>query len=149
MAGIFDSSKAPDRQRLALEAAYLRQQAEELNAQIQQLAALLAENRGAQASLGELAKEAKASGGAKSSEAGAPWLSPLGAGVYSKAKPAGDSVIIEVGARVAAEKSPSEAKTILEERAKAIEKALGEAQAALSAALRRMDELGAIAEQMR
>ncbi len=137
MAEIFDSSKAPDRQRFALEAAYLRQQAEELNAQVQQLAALFAENQAAQAALGALAK---------ASAAKEPSLSPLGAGVYAKTKPAGESVVIEVGARVAREASQSEANAVLAERAKAIEKALGEARAALSAALRRMDELGALAQ---
>lgn len=143
MAEIFDAtakSKATDRQRLALEAAYLRQQAEELERQVQSLAALLAENQAAQQSLDALSK---------ASVAKEPSLSPLGAGVYAKTKSAGDNVVVEVGARAAREATPAEAKAILGERAKAIEKALGEAQTAFSAALRRMDELGALAEGMR
>jgi prefoldin alpha subunit len=128
-----------DRDRIAMEANYLRQQAEEINAQSQQLSALLAENQAAQASLDALAK----AGAAKSSEA---WLSPIGAGVFCRAKPSGESVVVEIGSRVARETTPAEAKAILAERAQAIEKAIGEARAALTQTLRRMDELGALAE---
>ena len=137
---------ANERDRLMLEAAYLRQQAEELERQVQQLAALLSENQAAQASLDALSKTKSAATAAAASEA---WLSPLGAGVYAKTKPAAESVVIEVGSRVAAEKSPSEAKGILAERARAIEKALGDAQSGLNQALRRMDELAALAESGR
>jgi prefoldin alpha subunit len=136
MAEIFNAANAPDRQRLALEAAYLRQQAEELNAQAQQLAQLLAENRAAQAGVDAL----PAAAASKEQS-----FAPLGAGVFAKTKPAGDSVVVEIGARVAREATPEEAKTLLAERAKAIEKALGEAQSALTATLRRMDELNSLA----
>jgi len=134
---------AGDRDRIVMEVNYLRQQADEINAQSQQLAALLAENQAAQQSLDALAK-AHAAKDAKS-DAGEAWLSPIGAGVFARAKPSGESVVIEVGSRVARDATPAEAKTILAERSQAIEKALGEARAALTQTLRRMDALGSLA----
>jgi prefoldin alpha subunit len=121
-----------------MEANYLRQQAQEIDAQAQQLASLLAENQAAQASLDALEK----AHAAKSSEA---WLSPIGAGVFTRSKPSGESVVVEVGSRVARDATPTEAKAILAERAHAIEKALGEARSALTQTLQRMDALGAMA----
>ncbi|MEM0475955.1 MAG: hypothetical protein QW343_04135 [Candidatus Norongarragalinales archaeon] len=131
---------ARERDKVLVEAAFLRQQADELNLQVRQLAELLAENQAAQASLEALEKTSSAK--ASASE---PWLSPLGSGVYAKTNPSSESVVIEVGARAAREASPSEARLILCERAKALEKALGDAQRALQETLRRMNELNALA----
>ncbi|MFH1056527.1 MAG: prefoldin subunit alpha [Candidatus Micrarchaeota archaeon] len=123
-------------QKIALELNYYRAQAEELQNQIGTLNALVQENQAAKESLESLEKN--------SGEA----LFPIGGGVMVKAKPSVQKVLVEIGAKVIAEKTVSEAIAILDERKEKLVKTISSVQETLQELGGRMMALQKKAEEM-
>ncbi len=125
-------------QKTVYEINYLRAQASELQKQLYSVQALLDENAEAVKALDALPQS-------KASET----LFPLGAGVFARATLAKtDSVLVDVGARVSAEKSASEAKALLLERGKKLEQLFGELRVSLESIATRLDELNEKASEL-
>ncbi|MEM4254706.1 MAG: prefoldin subunit alpha [Candidatus Norongarragalinales archaeon] len=101
-------------QRMALEMQAYRQRAEEVQGQMRSLAAFVQESDSAVKAMESLAE--------------GETLFPIGSGVFVKAKPASKTVIVEIGARVMAEKTVDEAKALLQERKDGFIKALSKLQ---------------------
>ncbi len=125
-------------QKTVYEINYLRAQASELQKQLYSVQTLLDENA-------EAVKALEALQQSKGSET----LFPLGAGVFARATLAKtDSVLADVGARVSAEKSASEAKALLTERRKKLEQLFGELSVSLESVATRLDELNEKASEL-
>ncbi len=120
-----------------MEINYFRNQAQELQGQIQLLQKVLEDLDSAKKSL--TVTDALNHG----------TLLPLGAGVFAKAKTdKTGTVLFDVGARVLVEKKPDEAIVILDTRKAMIEKNLVEVNAAFDRILERVAQLTAQAEHM-
>lgn len=124
-------------QQKAFEVSYYRNQAQELQGQVQILQQLLQEIANTQKSLAATA----------AMEDGT--LVPMGAGVYAKAKAEKTgTVLIDVGSRVLLEKKPDDASKILDTRKAMVEQNLADLMAAFEKAATRAEQLAAQAEKM-
>ena len=122
-------------QKLAMEMNYYRTQAEEVQTQITQINNLIRENAGAREALKALPVKDES-------------LFAIGEGVFVKAKPSSDKVLIEIGARVVVEKTFEEADGIIEARNSQLVKALASMQDSMQELSRRMAELNQKAEAL-
>jgi prefoldin alpha subunit len=132
---------AEDRQKdltqVAIELNYYRQQAEEIQRQLASLQALSDENGSALEALKNLPQEGKET------------MVPIGSGVLLKANVADSKkVFAEVGARVLAEKTIEEAASLVEEKQKNVETALGQLQSSLETVMQRIEFLGRKAREL-
>ncbi len=101
-------------QKMALEMNYYRQRAEELQSQLRSIAAFIQDN--------DSAKKALESVGENES------MFSIGAGVFVKAKPSSQKVLVGMGSRVIAEKTVEETKTFLDARREEFVKAMAKMQ---------------------
>jgi len=125
-------------QNIVYEINYLRAQASELQKQLYSVQELLDENA-------EAVKAIEALAQLKDSET----FFPLGAGVLARATLAKtNSVLIDVGARVSAEKSVGDAKAILSERRKKLEQVYSELRVSLESVATRLEELNEQANEL-
>ncbi len=116
---------------------YFRNQAQELQNQLQIIQKVLQDLESTQKSL------------AVTDELTRGTLLPLGAGVYVKAKAEkSDTVLVDVGARVLVEKKPQDALVIIAARKTTAEENLRELSGAFENVLQRIDTLTAQAEAM-
>ena len=101
-------------QKMAMEMNYYRQKAEELQTQMRSLAAFVQESDSAKKALESLGEEES--------------FFAVGAGVFVRAKPSSQKVLVETGARVIAEKTAEEAKAFLDARKEELVKAMSKIQ---------------------
>lgn len=121
----------------AFEINYMRNQAQQIESQMQLVQKVLIDIEATKASLG--AADQLKNG----------TMLPMGSGVFAKAKVENAGlVLIDVGARVLVEKTPADAVRILDERKAALEKNMGELNAAFERAVNQIDQLSAQAEKM-
>lgn len=101
------------------------------------------------AAMTELALSKMSLEGVEKEKTDAPMFVPIGGGSYVKAKLENtDTVIVGIGAGVAVEKTLTEAKTILDERTKELEKTRANLQAQFGQVLNRVREDRARLEEL-
>lgn len=121
----------------AFEINYIRNQAQQIENQLQLVQKVLMDIEATKASL------------AVTDQLHTGTMLPLGSGVFAKAKTENTgTVLIDVGARVLIEKKPEDAISILDERKVALEKNMGELTAALERAAGQINQLTVQAEKM-
>ena len=124
-----------DIQKIAMEMEYCQNQAEEIQAQIRTLNALVQENDSAKEALQNLSEKNES-------------LFAIGSGVFVKAKPSSNKVLVEIGAKVLAEKNFGDAAKSLDERRERLAAALSKMQEALGQLSARMQALNEKAEEL-
>ena len=118
------------KERTMQELAFLRNQASQLQQQIVAITRMVQENEAASQGLDNLQSLKKET------------LFQLGAGVFMKGKATDDSkVLLEIGARVASEKTVEEAKKMLADRKKELEEALRQSELSYQKVAEAMDEV--------
>lgn len=123
-------------QRLAMEMNYYRSRAEEYQNQMRSLNALIQENASAKEALESIPKNK------------GDTLFSLGAGVFVKGTAATDKVLVEIGAKVIAEKTIDEAKAHLDAKKDGIVRAASRLQEELEKINAAMVDLSERAEQL-
>ncbi len=120
-----------DARRKAAELRLLQAQIQEGSRQMEAFQSMAEEIRGASLALEHLPSSKKDS------------LVSLGAGVYGRCPIASDAVLVDIGARVLAEKNVDDARALLKERSEQVERALSSMQAQLDAMISRAQMLSA------
>ena len=117
--------------KIAYELQYYQSQAQEIEKQISQVAALLQENEASLAALDAVSKAGSAE-----------TLSPIGTGVFVKMKISDSKkFLVDIGGRIIAEKSAEETHAILETRKKNAESMLQKLEKSFEEAARRIQAL--------